>query len=206
MGQLSFFAADVADPTVDGLGGLLAAHGQITSGSGGSRLSILLLEDWRAEAIRLEFERRGLGSSISAGSTPDPDPEHRAAGAVVDSYLVRSERSVELDALARAWTRGAVKTVAAFPSPPGGLLRCWALAAGRPDPAGYLLGTDPHASHTYPRLAAGLAGVGLTASVIGSRGGGPGMRIVGRRRLDRLAELLGEAPPQAPAGAFPTGR
>jgi hypothetical protein len=32
------------------------------------------------------------------------------------------------------------------------------------------------------------------------------MRIVGRRRLERLAELIGEPPAHAPAGAFPVGR
>ncbi|WP_029137195.1 hypothetical protein [Nakamurella lactea] len=206
MGQLSFFAADVADPTLDGLGGLLAAHGQITRNADGSRLSILLLDAWRADAIRAEFDRRAVNSSVRRGSAPDPDPQARAAGATVPSFLVRSERSAELDALAAAWTRGAVKTAAAFPTPPGGLLRCWALAAGRADPSGYLLGTDPHAGHTYPRLAASLSAIGLTAAVLGSRGGGPGMRIVGRRRLDRLAELLGEPPVGAPPDAFPTGR
>ncbi len=48
--------------------------------------------------------------------------------------------------------------------------------------------------------------VGLTGAVIGSRGGGPGVRVVGRRRLGRLVELLGEPPPGAPPECFPSER
>lgn len=201
MSQLSFFAADVAEPTVFGLGGLLATHGQITTDADGSRLSILLSERWRADAVRLEFDRRGLTATVTETASTGPDDASAAS-----SWLVRSARSPDLNALAAGWTRGAVKTVPPFPNPPGELLRCWALAAGQPDPAGYLLGADPHASQTYPRLAASLAAVGLAAAVLGARGGGPGMRIVGRRRLERLAELIGEPPAHAPAGAFPVGR
>lgn len=209
---MSLFAADVAAPTLDGLGGLLAAHGQITRSATGSRLSILLLEQWRADAVQREFELRGLRSTVVSGSASAADApslgttELMAEAAAVPSLLVRSERSRELDPLAAAWTRGSVKTVPSFPVPPGELLRCWAVVAGRPDRNGYLLGTDRHASHLYPRLAATLSGAGLTAAVIGARGGGPGMRIVGRRRLERLAELLGTPPPGAPQWAFPAGR
>lgn len=242
MGQLSLFSADVASPTLDDLGGLLAAHGQITRSSDGSRLSILLTEPWRAAALQREFARRGLESSVSAGqnsATRDGTGEDGTGedstgedstggdgtgedgaggdgteGAGADqlssqptaNILLRSDRSAALDPLADAWTRGSAKTVPAFPVAAGGLLRCWVLAAGRPDELGFLLGTDPHAAQTYPRLAAGLAGIGVTGAVIGGRGGGPGVRIVGKRRLDRLAELLGAAPADAPDGSFPAGR
>lgn len=207
VGQLSLFSADVASPTLDDLGGLLATHGQITRSSKGSRLSILLTEQWRAAALQREFERRGLGSSVSAG---EDDTEGAGAeppsGKPTANILLRSDRSVALDPLADAWTRGSAKTVPAFPASAGCLLRCWVLAAGRPDELGFLLGTDPHATQMYPRLAAGLASIGVTGAVIGGRGGGPGVRIVGKRRLDRLAELLGSAPADAPDGSFPAGR
>jgi hypothetical protein len=222
VGQLSLFSADVASPTLEDLGGLLAAHGQITRSSHGCRLSILLTQQWRAAALQREFERRGLGSSISAGQDgtgqdgtgqddTGQDGIERADADRPDSQpsaniLLRSDRSAALDPLADAWTCGSAKTVPAFPVAAGGLLRCWVLAAGRSDELGFLLGTDPHAAQTYPRLAAGLAGIGVTGAVIGGRGGGPGVRIVGKRRLDRLAELLGAAPADAPDGTFPTGR
>ncbi len=86
----------------------------------------------------------------------------------------------------------------------GGLLRCWVLAAGRPDDSGFLLGLDPHAPDTYEPLAAACARAGVAGSLIGVRGGGPGIRVVGYRRISRLAELLGSPPFGAPRGVFPS--
>lgn len=210
MGQLSFFAADVAAPTLADLGGLLAAHGQISIGRDGSRLSIVVLDQWRSTALADEFARRGLTCTIGAADelqTTDignaAEVADRPADQPMRGYLVRSARTHLLDPLAAAWTRGSAKAVPAFPVPPGGFLRCWALAAGRADDAGYLLGIDEHASQMYPRLAAGLAAAGLTGAVIGSRGGGPGVRVVGRRRLARLGELLGEPPAGATGPSNP---
>jgi predicted MFS family arabinose efflux permease len=85
-----------------------------------------------------------------------------------------------------------------------GFLRCWTIAAGRPATIGYLLGLDPHAPDTYEPLAAACAAAGLAGSLLGSRGGGPAVRIVGYRRCSRLAEMIGTPPPEAPAGAFPS--
>lgn len=174
---MSFFAADVAAPTVADLGGLLAAHGQLSVSRDGVRLSIVLDQRWRAAPLVAEFARREIGATIVADT------------------VVRSERTPALQPLAAAWTKGAVKAVPPLPSPPGGFLRCWALAAGRPDEVGYLLGLDEHAQQMHPRLAAALSAIGLTPSLLGPRGGGPALRVVGRRRLDRLAEWLGVPPP-----------
>lgn len=226
VGQLSFFSADVAVPTLADLGGLLAAHGQVSIGKDGSRLSIVVPDHWRATALADEFARRDLECTVGeAAQQPEAQPAvaqsvaaqsvagpadgavgiaARLPGQPLRGYLVRSARTQLLDPLATGWTRGSVKTVPAFPVPTGGFLRCWALAAGRRDESGYLLGIDEHASQTYPRLAAGLAAVGLTGAVIGSRGGGPGVRVVGRRRLARLVELLGDPPAGAPADCFPS--
>lgn len=234
VGQLSFFSADVAAPTLADLGGLLAAHGQVSIGKGGSRLSIVVPDQWRAAALADEFSRRELDCTVevaaeqqiaeqqvaeqlaavpAAGAEPAEPAEPGTAapssaasppGRPMRGYLVRSARTHQLDRLAAAWTRGSVKTVPAFPVPTGGFLRCWALAAGRAEESGYLLGIDEHASQMYPRLAAGLAAVGLTGAVIGSRGGGPGVKVVGRRRLGRLVELLGDPPAGAPADCFPS--
>ena len=222
MDQLSFFSAGVAEPTVEDLGGLLAGPGQFTLGAAGAveaRLSVLLAQQWRAEAIVQEFLRRGIDAESRPADpqeirSPPEDPEPvapqdgtpREGTRTGPLYLVRSVPSAVLAPLVGSWTKGSVKQVPTLPTPPGGFLRCWALASGRPDPAGYLLGLDPRAEHVHTRLASALSAAGLTGVLLGSRAGGPAVRIVGRRRLERLAELLGDPPPGAPADAFPPGR
>ncbi len=238
MSQLSFFSADLTPPRVEDLGGLLAAHGQISRSGSGARLSILLADEWRARALLREFRVRdveaqivSVADALSAGlmdaewvdgdsghpdpRSTEPDTESDAeqpdagqagrgsAGPPTTGVLLRSERTKELDEVARNWNRGAVKAV-----PPGlvagaGLLRCWTLAAGRADEGAYLLGLDRHAPDTFESLASACARAGLAGALIGARGGGPGLRIVGHRRHTRLVELLGTPPPEAPPGAFP---
>jgi hypothetical protein len=213
--QLSFFSADLTPPRVEDLGGLLAAHGQISRSGAGARLSILLADEWRAKALLREFRVRDVeaqivpvAEAVSAGlvdaeSMAAGPFDHQTAFPTGSGVLLRSTRSAVLDQLAGNWNRGAVKAV-----PPGlvadaGLLRCWTLAAGRPDEAGFLLGMDRHAPDTYEPLASTCARAGLAGAFIGARGGGPGLRIVGHRRHTRLVELLGTRPPEAPADAFP---
>jgi hypothetical protein len=116
--------------------------------------------------------------------------------------------------LGSRWLRGAVKR------PPEGFmldgrrLRLWVAAAGSPDGAqafALRLGTSDGAGapgwrgsdEVWEAVGAALAGVGLPAVLLGPRAGGPLLRIVGRRRLVRLAELVGEPPGQAPPGAWP---
>ena len=54
-----------------------------------------------------------------------------------------------------------------------------------------------------PQLTA-LAAVGLGAQLATPRGSsGASYRIVGMRRLDRLAEMIGDPPKQAPPGIWP---
>lgn len=215
MDQLSFFSAGVAAPTIGDLGGLLAAHGQITQGADpiggatvadGPRLSVLVADRWRADALLVEFERRQIAAEVR--QTDDPALAGPADPLAAEGlgFLVRSARSAELLPLANSWTRGSVKQAAGFPSSPGGFLRCWALASGRCDHAGYLLGLDPRSEHLHTRLASALAATGLAGVLLGARAGGPAVRIVGRRRLDRLTELVGDPPSGAPSDAFPPGR
>lgn len=193
MDQISLFAGDFAAPTVADLGGLLAAHGQIAHGPTGASLSILLTDphaDWRAGKLAHECELRGLTATVA---------DDREASGV----LVRTGRTEALGELARRWTQGSVKAVPPIPQPPGGFLRCWALAAGRVNEEGYLLGLDERASQSYPKLAAALSSVGVTGAVIGSRGGGPGIRVTGRRRLGRLAEYVGDLGSESPPAVRP---
>lgn len=213
--QLSFFSADLTPPRVEDLGGLLAAHGQISRSESGSRLSILVADEWRAKALLREFRVRDiegrhmpadqaragglleeLDSLVEGGSAP-------AEQGGPTEVLIRTDRSAALDFLAADWTKGAVKS-----APPGlvagaGLLRCWTIAAGRRDESGFLLGLDRHAPDTFEPLGSVCARAGIAATFIGARGGGPALRVVGHRRSMRLVELLGTPPPEAPAGAFP---
>ena len=197
MSQLSLFSADLTPPQLSDLGGLLAAHGQIVTGLGGVRLSILLADSWRAEALLRECRVRDVRAEVIAGAD-------RVVGAdPIAATVFRSQFSELLAGLAREWTRGAVKAVPAGLTLTPGLLRCWTIAAGRPADIGFLLGLDPHAPDTYEPLAAVCAAAGLAGSLLGVRGGGPAVRIVGYRRCARLAEMIGTPPPEAPRGAFP---
>ena len=197
MSQLSLFSADLTPPQLSDLGGLLAANGQIVTGIGGVRLSILLADSWRAEALLRECRVRDVGAEVIAGAD-------RVVGAdPIAATVFRSQFSELLAGLAQEWTRGAVKAVPAGLTLTPGLLRCWTIAAGRPADIGFLLGLDPHAPDTYEPLAAVCAAAGLAGSLLGVRGGGPAVRIVGYRRCARLAEMIGTPPPEAPRGAFP---
>ena len=203
MSQLSLFSADLTPPQLVDLGGLLAAHGQITTGSDGVRLSILLAEPWRAAALLRECRVRDITAvtppePIGAQSTAD-DPAGQARAVV----LLQTERTPSLSGLAAQWTRGAVKSVPADIVLSPGFLRCWTLAAGHPADVGFVLGLDPHAPDTHEPLAAACAAAGLAGSLLGARGGGPAVRIVGYRRCSRLSEMIGSPPPEAPRNAFP---
>ncbi len=225
MSQLSLFSADLTPPRVEDLGGLLAAHAQLSGNAKGTRLSILLAEEWRARALVREFRVRdvaaeviGIDEAIAGGlltgersgrgrdaaRDPDSDPEReRDRDDRLGAVLLRTARTTELDPLARDWTRGAVKSVPAKIEMGAGVLRCWTIAAGWSSENGFMLGLDRHAPDTWDPLASGCARAGFAAAVIGVRGGGPGLRIVGHRRYTRLVELLGTPPPEAPPGSFP---
>jgi hypothetical protein len=227
--QLSLFSADIVEPQPADLGGLLAAHGQIARDASGARLSVLLDAAWRADALLRECRVRDVPARVlpvdgegsgggSGGVVRDPGGEPparvRSPGEPTRGVrprmparreaLLRTDRSPDLRSLADDWTRGAVKSVPADLHLSAGLLRCWVLAAGRRDEAGFLLGFDPHAPDTYEPLAAACARAGVAGSLIGVRGGGPGIRVVGYRRISRLAELLGSPPPGAPRDVFPS--
>ena len=187
MEQLSFFSADLAEPAPGDLAGLLAAHGQLVTAGHAVRVSVVVADPWRAAALADLITFSGLTAETGRSE------EGRE--------LVRTAPDARLVELARQWTRGAVKTVPPSWTPSARALRAWTLVAGRPDDAGYLLGLDPHAPDTHQALAAALARVGMAPVLLGPRGGGPGLRISGRRRLTRLVEQVGAAPDPAGAAA-----
>lgn len=189
--QLSFYSVDARPPAVADLAGVLCGPGQtVRFGRGGSaRLSVVLADPWRAAALAGECALRGVLAELATSDEGLP--------------LVRTAFRADLADLAAAWTRGAVKAVPAGFVPDGPTLRLWAQATGRRDGRGYLIGLDPRAPDTHEPLAAALARAGLTPILLGPRGGGPAVRITGRRRLGRLVELVGAAPSGAPSDAWP---
>lgn len=163
---------------------MLLAGGHWVRSGGRARLSVLVDERWRAETLAAEFALRGVGA------------EHAVLAATVapTGVAVRSAFSPALLERAESWMRGARES-----PPPGfvlgaGGLRLWAIAAGRADRAGFLLGTGPPHGAVHAAAGAQLARMGLAAVAVSQRGG-PGWRVSSLRRIRRLAELLGEPPP-----------
>jgi hypothetical protein len=190
VGQLSFFSADLLPPVVDDLGGVLAAGGQISANASGARLSMVIGDRVRAVALAEECSARGVDAEV-------------VDAADSGRQLVRTVRCAQLAGLAANWTRGSAKVVPDGLVISPGFLRIWALAAGSSDESGYLLGIDAHAPDSVEALIAACSRAGLAGSYIGSRGGGPGIRIVGHRRLARLVDTVGTLPEGLPQQAYP---
>jgi hypothetical protein len=186
--QLSFFSAESVPPAVSDLTGVLAAAGQIVMVGGGARLSVVVDQVWRAQALGQMIEEAGLTAEITVTDENTP--------------LVRTAVDPGLRPIAVEWTRGAVKTVPPLWLPGPRELRAWILAAGVPEADRYLLGLDPHAADTHSPLASALMRVGIAPTLIGTRGARPALRISGRRRLSRLVENVGEPPEVAEALPF----
>jgi len=179
--QYSLFGAEAADPQVIDLDGLLLAGGDWVRGEGmqAARLSVLVDSLWRVRALREELSLRGLDSDTA-----------EAPGGL---FAVRTEVAPALATAAARWTRGASLR------PPADLLltasglRLWALASGRRDETGFLLGMAEPDGDLHRSGGAQLARLGVTAVDVGLRGG-PGWRVTSAKRLRRLAELVGHAP------------
>jgi hypothetical protein len=189
--QFSLFGAEAADPLVEDLDGVLFAGGDWVRADGGAaaRLSVLVPEQWRAEALRAELADRGLDSDTAA-----------APG---DLIAVRTEITERLAPHALRWTRGAALRPPADLALSASALRLWAIAAGRAEEAGFLL-RMPDPDGELHRIAGGqLARLGVTAVEVGSRVGA-GWRVTSVKRLRRLAELIG-APPAGCGPDWPRG-
>jgi hypothetical protein len=201
--QLSLFGVEARRPEPLDLEGLLAGAGQVTRMGGTARVSIVVTDAWRAAALRSECLLRELAATVEPST--------------VDGHLaVRTACSTALAPLGTRWLRGAMKH-----PPPGftldGLpLRLWTIAAGQrdggqafllrlgsSDGAGAPGRRDLDDQPVWDAAGAALAALGLPAALLGPRAGGPAYRIVGRRRLARLIELVGDPPEQAPSGVWP---
>ena len=186
--QFSLFGAAAAPPTLDDLDGVLLAGGHWVRSGEGARLSVVVADRWRAEALAEAFAERGV-----AGAD--------AIGPAETGWTVRTAFSASLVPHAARWVHGAVQLPpAGFVLTPGGL-RLWAVAVGRPDEVGYLLATAEVDDEVHRAAGAQLARLGIAAVSIGLRGG-PGWRVTSVKRLRRLVELVG-APPAGGAGMWP---
>ncbi len=190
--QLSLFGAEASAPEPADLAGLLASGGLIGRRDATAQVSVIVDHPWRAATLVTECARRGLAATSVA--TP------------ADHIAVRTAHSPLLAPLARDWIIGAVQRVPRAFRLDGRSLRLWAQAGGRC--AGdntYVLPAGPAEEVDRETLGAGLALLGLGAQLVTVRGTGSALyRIVGKRRLGRLIELIGDPPKQAPAAIWPS--
>ncbi|HEY1489290.1 MAG TPA: hypothetical protein VGF84_24510 [Micromonosporaceae bacterium] len=189
--QLSLFGTEAAAPGPEDLAGLLAGPGQVVRMGGTARVSVVVEERWRAAALVAEMRLRGL--SATCVSTVD---EH---------YGVRTPYSSMLAGLASAWLYGAVKLPPPGFALEGRRLRLWVAAAGYRDALGVSLRIGRCEEPVPKTLQRALATLGLASDIVGvsGRAGGPSLRISGRRRVARFAELIGDPPANAPAEEWP---
>lgn len=190
--QLSLFGADALPPEPGDLAGVLAAGGLTTRLGGTARVSIVVDHPWRAAVLVAECARRGLAAT--------------SVSTLEEHIGVRTAYSALLMPLAEAWTVGSVQRVPRGLILDGRQLRLWVVARGRCEPAGsYALPLGSTDEAAWAAIGAALAAVGLAAQLVSPRGGaGPSYRIVGKRRLSRLAEMVGDPPKQAPADIWPS--
>ncbi|MFE9190614.1 hypothetical protein ACFYL6_13485 [Micromonospora sp. NPDC007208] len=189
--QLVFFGADAAEPTVADLAGLLAGPGEVVRMGGTARLSVQVDAAWRVHVLVAELASRGLAA------TWEPTEGER--------HAVRTSYTRVLKPLAAAWLHGTTKRPPAAFHLTGRRLRLWLAAAGTPEPPDcflFRLGADDQ--ECWESIGVALGAAGLAGTLLGPGEGGPAYRITGRRRLARLAELVGGPPRAAPAHAWPT--
>jgi hypothetical protein len=191
MSQLSLFGAAAREPALADLEGLLAGNGQVVRRGSSARLSVVVEAEWRVAALVNEMASLGLAADVS------PTEAGTAVG---------TPWSAQLLPIADAWTRGAVKC-----PPPGWVLdgsrlRWWSLAAGRFAGGMYTLALGASDEHSWLSVGSALAVAGVPGALVGPRADGPAYRIVGRRRLVRLLELIGDRPAGVPDEAWPALR
>jgi hypothetical protein len=188
MSQLSLFSAGARPPRLGDLAGLLCGPGQIVRFGAGdtARLSIVLPDPTRAAAV--------VEACTEVCVTVDVVVTESGATAV------RTAFRHDLVDLARAWTRGAVKTVPAGMVLDGAVLRMWLMAAGRWDGRGVELLLDPHGPETHLPLVAAVTRAGLSPA---RSGRGAALRVSGIRRIRRFVELVGPPPATVPLDEWP---
>ena len=184
MSQFSLFGAAAAEPSLDDLDGLLLAGARWVHRAGRPRLSIVVADSWRADALAEELVLRGVAEGLEDATVVE----------ATEGWSVRTDFTPALTASATRWTRGSREGVPADFALTAGGVRLWALAAGDRDDAGYLFRTRRAEPPLHLAAGAQLSRQGLAAVSISQRPG-PGWRVTSTRRIRRLAELVGPAPP-----------
>jgi hypothetical protein len=188
--QLSLFGVEAVAPTPADLSGLLAGPGQVVRMGGTARVSVVVDEMWRAAALTTEMRQCGLAATCVP---------------TVDEHLgVRTPYSTLLAPLAAAWLRGALKMPPRGFTLDGRRLRLWMTAAGYREGLDVILRLGRCEDGVEQTMRHALSSIGLPAEVlVGSARSGPSLRISGRRRMARLAEIVGDPPATAPSDAWP---
>ena len=189
MSQLSLFGAAARDPALIDLEGLLAGNGQVVRRGDKARMSVVVDEQWRVGVLREQLaECYGMTADVTAAE---------AGTAVGTPWLT------ELLPVADAWTHGAVKQPPAGWVLDGPRLRWWCLSAGRLLAGMYIFALGPNDEQAWLGIGSALAAAGVPGALVGPRADGPAYRVVGRRRLARLLELVGDRPPGVPDEGWP---
>ncbi|MFI5894306.1 hypothetical protein ACIA5D_29815 [Actinoplanes sp. NPDC051513] len=136
---------------------------------------------------REELHKEADADETDEYGTDHPAPEPKPRFEVLTAYSSR------LNGLARGWPEAATQLFLSGPR-----LRLWVAAAGEPVPSGYSLGLDP--VKDMVAVDAALVRVGLAGRLSDD---GRRYVIAGKRRLRRLAELVGERPDAAPEHVWP---
>lgn len=131
------------------------------------------------------------------GNTESEDSPGRAEDDIPSGprFEVLTAYSRRLNGLANFWPDAAAQLFLSGPR-----LRLWVAAAGEPVTGGYALGLDPAKDVAVIDAALVRAGLAGRVTDAGSR-----YLIMGKRRLRRLAELVGERPEAAPEHLWPGG-
>jgi hypothetical protein len=189
MSQLSLFGAMAREPVLADIEGLLAGNGQVVRRDDAARVSVVVAEEWRVHAL-VEEMRSALGLTAEVGPAE--------SGMTVGTPWLAGLR-----ATADAWSLGAVKCPPEGWSLDGSRLRWWCLASGWADKGMYNLALGANDEHAWLAVGSALSAVGVPGVLVGPRADGPAYRIVGRRRLARLLELIGDRPESVPVDAWP---
>jgi hypothetical protein len=199
-GQLSFFSAGSQSPRVEDLTGLLCGPAQIARRGSAARISVVLVEEWRVEALWAELALRGVDGEVVTAD--ESDGWSGSAGA---ARSVRTPFASALSELATAWGgSGGGKRPPTRLVLDGQALRLWYIAAGRRFEGGFSLGLGEHDEACWDAVGAALSQAGLPSAFVGPRGAGPAYRLTSAKRMLRLSEMVGDAPAGVPAGLWPT--
>jgi len=221
-GQLSLFGVEANDPSPADLSGLLAGPGQVVRMGGTARVSVVVDAAWRVHVLVAELAARGLAASwvntvdahlgVRTAYTSALAP---LAAAWLRGAVKRPPTGFYLDGpRLRLWV-----AAAGTPTSLGFLLRLSPSDFDSWEPVGAALSAvglpgvlvGPRAGDRSPAPEAepdpDISDYADDPEPPEVRGpaliSGPAYRITGRRRLARLAELVGDRPPAAPADAWP---